>query len=179
MCHSTNKKPGLERITEKEKEDKVRKQGYTMTFPTKQEVNLALRFETFDLPPHDKESSCNFKNILEGYVSTKTGYRLPNVHTLHNQVHIVVSGAIGDVPLASNDSIFPLHHSFVGRICEKWLRKFNKNASVLSTYDAPIEHNKDDVIVPLYPVYTHQQMFKKSFEFGYDYDDVNENGKYT
>ena len=84
MCHSTNKKPGLERITEKEKEDKVRKQGYTMSFPTKQEVNLAIRFETFDLPPYDKESSCNFKNILEGYVSTKTGYRLPNVHTLHN-----------------------------------------------------------------------------------------------
>ena len=30
-------------------------------------------------------------------------------------------------------------------------------------------HSKHDVIVPVYPVYTHQQMFKKSFEFGYDY----------
>ena len=77
MCDSTNMKPGLERITEKEKEDNVRKPGYTMTFPTKEEVNFALdRFETFDLPPYGKESSCNFKNILEGYVSTKTGYRL-------------------------------------------------------------------------------------------------------
>ena len=66
----------------------------------------------------------------------------------------------------------------VDRIYEKWLCKFNKNASVLSTYDASIGHNKDDVIVPLYPVYTHQQVFKKSFEFGYDYEDVNENGKY-
>ena len=69
--------------------------------------------------------------------------------------------------------------SLVDRIYEKWLCKFNKNFSVLSSYDAPIGHNKDDVIVPLYPVYTHQQMFKKSFEFGYDYDDVDENGKYT
>ena len=65
------------------------------------------------------------------------------------------------------------------RIYEKWLLKFNKNASVPSTYNSPIGHNKDDVIVPLYPVYTHQQMFKKSFEFVYDYDDVHENGKYT
>ena len=65
------------------------------------------------------------------------------------------------------------------RIYEKWLHKFNKNASVLSTYNAPKRHNKDDVIAPLYPVYTHQQMFKKPFEFGYDYDDVDENGKYT
>ena len=159
-------------------EGKVRKQGYTMTFPTKEEVNFALRFETFDLPPYGKESSCNFRNILEGYVSTKTGYRLPNVHTLHNQVHIVLGGVMGDVPSASNDPIFPLHHSFVDRIYEKWLRKFNKDASVLSSYDAPIGHNKDDVIVPLYPVYTHQQMFKKSFEFGYDYDDVDENGRF-
>ena len=141
-----------------------------MTFPTKEEVNFALRFETFDLPPYGNESSCNFKNILEGYASTKTGYRLPNVHTLHNQVHIVLGGVMGDVPSASNDPIFPLHHSFVDRIYEKWLRKFD---------NALIGHKKDDVIVPLHPVYTHQEIFKKSFEFGYDYDDVDENGKYT
>ena len=102
--------------------------------------------ETFDLQPYGKESSCNSKNILEGYVSAKTGYRLPNVHTLHNQVHIVVGGAMGGVSSASNDSIFPLHHFYVDRIYEKWLRKFN---------NAPIGHNKDDVIVPLDPVYTH------------------------
>ena len=46
-----------------------------MTFPTKEEVNFALRFETFDLPPYGKESSCNSKNILKGNASTKTGYR--------------------------------------------------------------------------------------------------------
>ena len=178
MCDPTNRRPGLERITDKEKEEKVKELGYVMTFPTKNEVNFALRFATFDLPPYSKESSCNFKNILEGYASTKTGYRLPNVHTLHNQVHIAIGGDMGDVPSASNDPIFPLHHSFVDRIYEKWLRKFNKDASVLSTYDAPIGHNKEDVIVPMFPLYTHQQMFKKSFEFGYDYEDVDENGKY-
>ena len=109
MCdHATTRNLFWKRSrTEKEKEEKVRKQRYTMTFPTKEEVNFALRFETFDLPPYGKESSCNFRNILEGYVSTKTGYRLPNVHTLHNQVHIVVGGAMGDVSSASNDPIFP------------------------------------------------------------------------
>ena len=45
--------------------------------------------------PYGKESSCNFKNILEGYVSAKTGCRWPNVHTLHNQVHIVVGWSHG------------------------------------------------------------------------------------
>ena len=68
---------------------------------------------------------------------------------------------------------------YVDRIYEKWLRKFKKNAQVLSTDISPIGHNKDDVIVPICPVYTHQQMFKKSFEFGDECDDVDENGKYT
>ena len=52
-------------------------------------------------------------------------------------------------------------------------------ASSTKTLRFSQQHNKDDVIVPLYPVYTHQQMFKKSFEFGYDYHDVDENGKYA
>ena len=77
-----------------------------MTFPTKEEVNFALRFETFDLPPYGKESSCHSKSILKGYASTKTGYRLPNIHTLHNQVYIVVGGAMGDVSSAQTTPSF-------------------------------------------------------------------------
>ena len=147
-----NKKTGLERITEKEMEGKVRKQGYTMTNQSKKKSTLHSGLKLLTCHPMAKSQAANFKNILEGYASTKTGYRLPNVHTLHNQVHIVVGGAMGDVSSVSNDSIFPLHHFFVDRIYEKWLRKFNKNASVLSTYYAPIGHNKDNIIVSLYPV---------------------------
>lgn len=54
MCDPTNKKPGLERITEKEKEEKVRKQGCTMTIPTTEKVNFVLQFETFDMPPYGR-----------------------------------------------------------------------------------------------------------------------------
>jgi len=43
MCDlPTNRRSGLERTTEKEMEEKVRKQEYTMTLPTKEEVNFAL-----------------------------------------------------------------------------------------------------------------------------------------
>ena len=176
-CDPTDKRNGLKRNTDDEKEKKEKEQGYDMTFPKKTEVNFALRFETFDRPPYNKSSSCNFKNILEGYASTETGRHNSDVHVLHNRIHIVVGGEMGGVPSASNDPIFPLHHAFVDRIYEKWLRKFKKDANVLSTYDAPIGHNRHDVIVPLFPVYTHQQMFKKSFEFGYDYHDVDEEGE--
>ena len=86
---------------------------------------------------------------------------------------------MGDVPSASNDPIFPLHHAFIDRMYEKWLRKYKKDAlDSLSPFDAPIGHNKDDVIVPLFPFYTHEEMFKKSVEFGYEYEDVDEEGEY-
>ena len=85
---------------------------------------------------------------------------------------------MGHVPSAANDPIFYLHHSFVDRILEKWLRKFKKNASVLSKFDAPIGHNKNDVIVPLIPLYTHGEMFRKSLDFGYEYEDVDDEGKH-
>ena len=130
------------------------------------DISNQRRWKTFDLPPYGKESSCNFKNILKGYVSAKTGYRLPDVHTLHNQVHIVVGGAMGDVSSASNDPVFPLHHSFVDRI--RLRNGFARSTRALRflehTMHARIGHNKDVVIVPLYAVYTHRQIFKKSFD---------------
>ena len=70
-----NKFPTKNKQTNKFLLNTLRKQRYTMTFPTKEEVNFAFRFETFDLPPYGKESICSSKNILEGYASTKTGYR--------------------------------------------------------------------------------------------------------
>ena len=88
----------------------------------------------------------------------------------------VIGGAMTSSLSVPNDPIFFLHHSSVNQILEKWLRKFNKNASVLSSYDAPIGHNRDDVIMPLFPVYTHRNIFKKSLEFGYEYEDVDEEG---
>lgn len=175
VCHPADKKPGLERLKDGDKE-KNEEMGYHMNYPTKKEVDFALSFETFDLPPYTKESSCNFRNILEGFVNTSTGYRLPNSHCLHNQVHLAIGGAMNSTLSASNDPIFLLHHSFVDRILEKWLRKYKKNASVLSSYDAPIGHNRGDAIVPLFPVCTHEDFFKVSFELGYDFEDVDEEG---
>ena len=148
--------------------------GLNMSFPTKKEVAFALRFETYDLPPFSKESSCSFRNLLEGYANTTSGY--PVFFTLHNIVHLVLGGTMASVPASSNDPIFPLHHCFVDRILEKWLRKYKKDASALSATEAPIGHNRADVIVPLFPVYTHEELFLESFSYGYDFEEVDKDG---
>ena len=85
ICNPNDRITKLTRNTDEEKARKER--DFTMTFPTSEEVSFALRFKSYDVPPYSKESSCSFRNILEGYANTKTGYRLPNAHTLHNQVH--------------------------------------------------------------------------------------------
>lgn len=147
-------------------------------FPTKKEVEFVLGFETFDLPPFSRESSCSFRNLLEGYANTTSGYRLaPGFSTVHNIVHIAIGGAMGTVEASSNDPIFLLHHCFVDRIFEKWLRKFQKDASALSATEAPIGHNRGDVIVPMFPVYTNEELFSESSSFGYDFEGVDKDGK--
>ena len=144
--------------------------------------NCALRFKTFDLPPYGKESSCNFKNILEGYASTKTVCRLPNVHTLHNQVHIVLGGAMGDVSSASNDPVFPLHHSFVDRI--RLRNGFASSTRALRFLEHTI-HASDTtkLMTSLYHfmlcILINRFLRSLSIEFSYNYDDVDEDGKYT
>ena len=65
-CDPTDKRYDLKRNTDDEKEKKEKEQGYDMTFTKKTEVNFALRFETFDLPPYNKESSCNFEKHPRG-----------------------------------------------------------------------------------------------------------------
>ena len=63
-----NKKPGLQQTTKKEKGEKVEKQGYTMTFPTREEVNFALRFETLDLPPYGLSQAATLKTSWKATV---------------------------------------------------------------------------------------------------------------
>ena len=91
LCNPNDRQNGLIRNTDKDKQDAEKERGLIMTFSTKEEVNFALRFQSYDVPPYSAESSCNFRNILEGFCSSKTGYRLPNVHTLHNRAHLSIS----------------------------------------------------------------------------------------
>ena len=86
---------------------------------------------------------------------------------------------MGDVSSALNDPIFPLHHSFVDRIYEKWLPKFNKSVSFLEHTMRASDTTK---MTSLYHfnlcILINRFLRSLSIEFGYDYDDVDENGKY-
>ena len=72
---------------------------------------------------------------------------------------------MADVAASANDPIFLNHHAMVDCIFEEWL-KINDNAE----YPDPVPnpgHRKNDYIVPFFPLYKHEDMFKRAENFGY------------
>ena len=95
-------------------------------------------------------------------------------NNLHNAVHIYLGGHMRDVPTASNDPVFFLHHANIDRIFEAWLRKFNGNLpDYMPTSDRKHPgHNRNDYLVPFFPLKTNADMYKKSSDLGFEYDSL-------
>ena len=98
-------------------------------------------------------------------------------NNLHNAVHIYIGGHMRDVPTASNDPIFFLHHANIDRIFEAWLRKFNTiNRPNYEPEGGAIHpgHGPDDYLVPFFPLRTNKDMYNLSSHLGFKYDTLPE-----
>ena len=152
------------------------------------EIHEALKQSVFENQGDGgwNKKSTGFRNILEGFVglycseSTLTTYRdhvgnLNGAHAfLHNKVHIYFGGHLGNAPSASNDPIFFLHHANIDRMFEMWLNKYplSLRAGYKPVSGAHPGHNRDDWLVPLFPLVTNGEMFDRSTEFGYRYESL-------
>ena len=89
---------------------------------------------------------------------------------------------MGDVSSASNDPVFPLHHSFVDRI--RLRNGFASSTRALRFLEHTI-HASDTtkLMTSLYHfmlcILINRFLRSLSIEFSYNYDDVDEDGKYT
>ena len=73
---------------------------------------------------------------------------------------------MANVAAAANDPIFLNHHAMIDCIFEEWLKR--KSTPEYPTNGAiPRGHGKNDYIVPFFPLYRHQDMFKTAENFGY------------
>ena len=120
--------------------------------------------------------SDGFNNRLEGFRELCAGENPVCIsgggnNNLHNAVHLYLSGHMRDVPTASNDPVFFLHHANIDRIFEAWLRKFNGYLpDYLPIFGGHPGHNRDDYLVPFFPLKTNADMYKISSELGFSYD---------
>jgi len=91
---------------------------------------------------------------------------------MHNRVHIYLGGLMSQVPVASNDPLFWVHHVFVDMIFEQWLRTHTDQVQYgyIPVSGAKNGHNRDDCLMPFFPFVTNAEMFATSDNFGYTYD---------
>ena len=88
---------------------------------------------------------------------------------------------MGDVPSASNDPVFPLHHSLVDRI--RLRNGFASSTGAPRFLEHTMHASDTTKMTSLYHfmlcILINSFLRSLSIEFGYDYGDVDENGKYT
>ena len=153
------------------------------TLPSITEVDKSLEEAQHDIAPYAiTENNTGFRNVLEGFnfivernrdvcPDFEGGFRITE---LHNRVHIYIGGTMLDVPKASNDPIFFLHHCMIDHIYELWLDQFSDNelpSYEPSTFNYGVGpgHNIDEYLVPIFPLYTNRDMHKRATSLGYTY----------
>ena len=150
----------------------------------KRELNKALMERSYDMSPYNKgEETEGFRNALEGFRKLENdrnedlclNINVVYVPTeLHNRVHIYIGGLMQEVPTASNDPIFFLHHCNVDRLYEEWLDQYSdqnfpsyKPSSF--SHDVGPGHNIDEYLVPIFPLITNRDMHTRATSLGYTY----------
>ena len=85
----------------------------------------------------------------------------------------MMNGTMTDVPAASNDPIFTLHHAFVDYILEMWIRRYNGEFQPPPGVDSAAKgHNYNDIIVPFLPIYRVHDVFVESERLGWTYESL-------
>jgi tyrosinase len=149
--------------------------------PNVNEVKIALATNSYSAPDINGQYNTlypprsSFSNRLEGW--NRVCSALPcvspsltpidQVH-MHNVIHVWIGGHMLYIPAAVNDPIFNLHHCNVDRMLE--------SQELLPAY-APISnghpgHNRDDYIVPFFPLITPGKQYQLSKRWGYVYDEL-------
>lgn len=163
------------------------------TLPSNAEVVAALTEEAYDVDPFGvNETNGGFRNALEGFgflvdrdrdicEDFPGGFRITE---LHNRVHIYIGGTMLDVPQASNDPMFFLHHCNIDRLYEQWLDQFTDTDIPVYepntfSYDVDPGHNKDEYLAPIFPLFTNNGMHTRATSLGYTYREDNDGGDDT
>ncbi|XP_072129050.1 tyrosinase-like [Mobula birostris] len=136
--------------------------------PTARDVSNALSLQNYDGYPYNQFAISSFRNVLEGYQKpSRSGSR---GRTLHNLVHIYLNGTISKVAAASNDPIFLLHHAFIDKIWEDWLRAHPDRFHMYPLHSlVPEGHRWDSYMVPYLPPVRNIDYYKPSVHHGYTY----------
>lgn len=90
------------------------------------------------------------------------------------QVHNILDGTLTSVPIASNDPVFLLHHSFVDYYLEMWIRRHHgKYQPLPEDTSAAKGHNYNDYVVPFLPLIKCHELLVDSRKYGWTFESLN------
>ena len=160
--------------------------------PNTVEVQIALAASSYDAVDRFGKYSFisprkSFRSRLEGGSAICSAahcvYPEPPLDSttarMHNIPHMWVGGHMIWGVTSVNDPIFYLHHSNIDRILESWFHRFangSSNPALLPGY-IPVSgghpgHNRDDYMVPFFPLVTPVQEYCIAENLGYKYDEL-------
>ena len=154
--------------------------------PNQIEVMIAIAAPSYDAADSNGDYQLNsprtsFRSRMEGWNRICSAGNCVGQHYeshMHNVVHLWVGGQMSVVPSAVNDPIFNLHHCNVDRVLESWMKRFygnkSSNPELLPAY-VPVTgghpgHNRDDFMVPFFPLIMAGRQYAAAEEWGYRYD---------
>ena len=163
--------------------------GGSTYLPNRIEVKIAIAAPSYDAAnpqgQYFRDSPRqSFRSRLEGWniicsAMNCTGPQdMQNDH-MHNNVHDWMGGQMDVPPAAVNDPMFNMHHCNVDRILESWMQRFangSPNPMLLPAY-VPASgghpgHNRDDYMVPFFPLITAGDQYRVAENWGYTYDEL-------
>ena len=172
--------------------------GGSTYLPNPVEVKIAISAPTYDAANEEGQFGIysprsSYRSRFEGWNiicsaakctgprTTETSESIGTSSHMHNVVHLWVGGHMAVVPSAINDPIFNLHHCNVDRVFESYVQRYSNgslNSRLLSAY-APINrghpgHNRDDYMVPFFPLMKAGDQYRVAREWGYQYDELVE-----
>ena len=166
--------------------------GGSAYLPNMIEVMIAIAAPSYDAADESgqyfrNDSRSSFRSRLEGWnricsavgKSGCVGYMDTENDHMHNDVHDWVGGQMDDVPAAVNDPVFNLHHCNVDRVLESWMQRFSNgsNSPTLLPAYVPVcgghpGHNRDDYMVPFFPLIMAGEQYRVAEDWGYVYDEL-------
>ena len=163
--------------------------GGSTYLPNRIEVKIAIAAPSYDAANAQGQYFRNsprqsFRSRLEGWniicsaVNCTGPQDLQNDH-MHNNVHDWMGGQMDIPATAVNDPMFNMHHCNVDRILESWMQRFangSPNPMLLPAYVPALGghpgHNRDDYMVPFFPLMTAGDQYRVAENWGYTYDEL-------
>ena len=160
--------------------------------PNRFEVKIAIAAPSYDAanaqgqyfrdsPRQSFRSRLEGWNIICSAVNCTGPQDTQSMHKdhMHNNVHDWMGGQMDVPPTAVNDPMFNMHHCNVDRILESWIQRFangSPNPMHLPAY-VPVSgghpgHNRDDYMVPFFPLMKAGEQYHVAENWGYTYDEL-------